>query len=463
MPNEDDPDYFFKLLVLGLIDEASDFFKNNPQYIVEDDATYEKILDMFTFAISPDSKNPLQKDFQSWKKQVQEFIFTTESSGKIKTTSKLKDILGIFYGNMDSIVKYCDHWLGALIAYTFYVDPMASPRMLRKKMTEFKSKVNRSVDSDGIEKCISSIIGQDKHLIISNIADLGNWLFTAHFVDVFSFANYYDEDQREYYILEYVMTLISSKIPISIIITYLKTCNKQGIHYIELLLSKQHFETEKEGIKLLNLCLQCGFKKESYIYRKIKNVMFIKKYHNGHIASAISYSEGKQSRKLILNFLEGKIFTKLIENVTENDVNDIVTILNSSSTLNTPESMFLLCYKNALIQYLRKNYQMVLVNLVDSMDSEFAPKKFWMILIYICVVVLKELNQNDISTKSDYIFKLMECLETIVLENESNEAIDVFHDYLKLKNKKDIKIDEEIQKIREVLTHSLASSFLEGK
>lgn len=261
---------------------------------------------------------------------------------------------------------------------------------------------------------------------------------------------------RDEILLDYSLQLSSNNIPLSLITTYLIQCQTYGESTVAELILRQDFETEKDAYKLIKLCRVCGFDDRSAIQRRIRHNLFSRMMSKGLVLPALRIAP-QLSQSVLEKVLEDIIVPNSSQGILNTNLTNVhnVNSVVSLMTMNSPEVAFLEYYSKALLNILDHNYHASLKVLSIALNEHMISKRFWMVLVADCIDLLPHLN-NDVET--EVVYKLIEALETVILEN-NKESKSMLELVLKKKHS-DLKTGEVIEDMRITLAESLAYSFI---
>lgn len=405
---------------------------------------------------------------------------------------QLKTIFQILSGDAAAIGQVSNDWVIMLLGTLTYAHPMAKAHEVKAILASVHAMEEKRYDdderstgldwcqqsevlafvptvrgqSDTVDSIVSAIFQLDTQSILIGVLDYGNPWFSAHFLDLFSFcdaspfelidpANARSGSFHEHALLVYVTSLIADDLPLRLLADYLGCCPEFGRDHLAALICRQPVSTEREACKLLSLCqtFQLG---GTTATAKLVQTVVSNRAKRSQFASALSWAQhASQAHQLSTALLDSVIIpisTLTAAGATPNLANHtlklglVVQALSSSPPRAVETTVhFLRLYHQTLKVRHEGDLKETAILLGRSLGAELAPKRFWLPILYDCVLLLDALLPTGAWPvfSSSEIYDLMQCLEETEKRTQAPDAA-------------------KFAKIRLTLSHQLSEAILSG-
>lgn len=189
-------------------------------------------------------------------------------TGQFDSNTALLSIVRLLSQDLDvyeQLASNCDTWYQLMVACLLYTDPCIKEtdlsELCRRSISIFKKnqpRFNQVSDQSGDEfdEIIIAAFEYDLLQVIAYCCSYldDNWWFVTHFVDLLHCSNQLkihdiiDSDKlRETFLKDYAATLFDDEQLWPIGVSYLDSCSKTGIHFLETLLSRVPLDINDES------------------------------------------------------------------------------------------------------------------------------------------------------------------------------------------------------------------------
>ncbi|KMZ71921.1 Nuclear pore complex protein Nup85 [Zostera marina] len=215
------------------------------------------------------SKSDFVKAWEKWRGHIAKLdcsAFWIQCANH-QTRDGLKNMLQIMLGNINSITTYTCNWMELYISHFLYVRPLTAGfdgmLSLAQKCMDLKSISGSCV----LTRLILGILGENTEVILAECSrTFGPWMVT-HATELLTAENNEAElvlhgerynlggiSIEELHRLVYAQILSSHTLTWQIAPTYLVSCPKQGLGFLEILLYKQPAHHYQMILKNLEIC-----------------------------------------------------------------------------------------------------------------------------------------------------------------------------------------------------------------
>lgn len=177
----------------------------------------------------------------------------------------------------EQLASQCHSWYSLMVAHLLYSDPCIRetdlPELCRRMIGIFRKnnmeQAGQSSEPNPFDKIIIAAFDYDLISVIANCCSYldDNWWFVTHYVDLLhccfqlSIHEIAESDKlRETFLQDYATTLFDDELLWPIGVSYLDSCPKNGLSYLEILLSRipLSIDDEMKAHKIISIAKKRG-------------------------------------------------------------------------------------------------------------------------------------------------------------------------------------------------------------
>ncbi|KAK9703993.1 Nucleoporin nup85 [Basidiobolus ranarum] len=301
------------------------------------------------------------------------------------------------------------------------------------------------------------MVRQDKSKAIRLCSRIDWWL-VAHLTDIlYKSGNLNDlrfdvSHVWEYFLASYAEILIPHRTLWHVGLDYLAACPNIGKSAIEEYIMHIPIENEMKARKVLEFCAQyCS----EHVFNTINRILASRKLKQGQYAAAIAYyiNAGEPKRVITISDI-------LIDEYLKNGDMSCMDLIDGIGydAVFSDRLVFLADYRSFHELYKAGKYMEAGKLLRKLLESEYAPKKFWPVLL---VDAIPLLEGEEIVFDVDDTYELMRCLEEVTLSHQKDYYLQFLPS--STSSEKDITVNErerQLDIVRLALSRNLARAMI---
>eukprot|EP01090_Pellita_catalonica_P014011 TRINITY_DN3467_c0_g1_i1.p1 TRINITY_DN3467_c0_g1~~TRINITY_DN3467_c0_g1_i1.p1 ORF type:complete len:648 (+),score=67.02 TRINITY_DN3467_c0_g1_i1:243-1946(+) len=438
----------FHFLILGQLDHARELLRIHPDNPAmrnrrlnrsDEEAAQADLFHVLDALLDSMPKLyigfPVAEYIVTWEKWQNDCRIFQERLTPYDIDGHFCDMLGLLAGDEMLLRKYTTSWIELFVAVLLYKHPGAGKRNGElQRLSEHcaKAKPKKRRQTSGLDEILFGIIQQDRVSVVTQCDNaLGNW-FSAHLADILSvnvpptdafrmkLSSTAGEqnlhcDLREFYVLNYIMYLMTRPSLWRIAVDYCSTCPEYGKHYMAEIIQRQDLRTEKKARKLLRVCKRYALVEVGH---SIERSMGMKRYKEGRYGACMQWfirAGSPEQFNDVVNKLADDCFHGRLHGANETLSSAFDGLLQGAEPL--PHGvLFLSVFLNLRSFWKRKDYASVAKGTNKLVGGKLAPQRFWLALLADIVPLLE--SSADLFSL-DEVYALLHSFQELSLSTES--------------------------------------------
>lgn len=418
-------DVVYGYLLQGRTEEVRKLLRMNPQYKSPSFLSMDELLKKMP-SYSMLGQEPIPDFEVKWRYWQNECIARLEQ-GEFITNNNLEKMCKILCGDKDTFEEMkdiCETWYHMLVSMCLYTNPSIKPVDLSYLAQNCLQMYGCTENMSDLDKIILMALEFNVLDVIKECCQYSdNWWFVAHLTDLLDHnIGSLDLPQprgvslREFLLLEYASSLMSTQSLWQVGIGYLDHCKMFGRQTIELYLESISLESELKANKILHIAKRRNMHN---IIQLVCKVMGLRAFQSDRIGSAMSWALHAKDA-VFASFLADKFLLEYSKHGRFESLNMLDNL--GPSMLVSDRLIFLGKYREFQKLYEESDFVGAADILVSLLTSQLAPKYFWITLLTDAAPLL-ELD-DQIVFSSDQTYELLYCLEDALSIDTYNKAND---------------------------------------
>lgn len=206
-------------------------------------------------------------EFEQWREDCR--IAFQQLPPEYQRDETISLIFRILSGDQTALHENCKNWIELMIAELVFIDPFVRKTDIQYVARKCKEHYDEPLST--IDNIYFQVISQEPVQVIQSCGNYfgkDHWL-VAHVADILHHRLYFDEDLhihdpiltidekltlRDYYLLEYASSLLSTESLWQIACSYLNYCPNFGKAYMEEFIQRQSVNSGHKAFKILKTC-----------------------------------------------------------------------------------------------------------------------------------------------------------------------------------------------------------------
>uniref|UniRef100_A0A1A9W0U1 Nuclear pore complex protein Nup85 n=1 Tax=Glossina brevipalpis TaxID=37001 RepID=A0A1A9W0U1_9MUSC len=392
---------------------------------------------------------------QKFRSQWQYWLTDTErklAANTLAAEPYLEELIHLVTGNTDvwnAQIQNSQYWYEYLPGHLFYTNPACKHFELGTIANAWLERWASLKNSDNIEplvkhldKVILNLMENNMHQMIHSIQLMAdNQWFVTHLTDLL-----YNSGQlqlmgqhqlndciklRDSLLYEFGSNLMTRNSLWQLGMDYLEYCSEQeGIATLELLLTKIPIKTEKQALKILDICSKKNFNNAE---EEICKVQAKKSFSEERYGNALEWAIRSKDTLYITSIAD--FLLKHYVQTGDMLCPDIVANIGSKMFL-SPRLVFLVKYFDFYQFYRKRDFLPAAELLLNLLESEIIPEYFWPSLL---IDTIPLLESNDPKILFNETCRILQHLESDLipliekkkkrLEKHPDDPVNILKDY----------------------------------
>ncbi|XP_037807041.1 nuclear pore complex protein Nup75 [Lucilia sericata] len=391
---------------------------------------------------------------QKFRSQWQYWLTDTErklSANILSIEPLLEELVQLVTGNTavwNTQIQNSEYWYEYLPGYLFYTNPACKHFELGTaantwldRWARFKSQQGQEPKLKHLDKVILSLMENEMHQVIHSIQLMAdNQWFVTHLTDLLYncgqlqvVGDHQMNDcikLRDSLLFDFGSCLMSRNSLWQLGMDYLEFCSEEGLAALELCITKIPIKTEKQAMKVLEICTKKNFVNAEQEICKVQ----AKKSLDGHrYGNALEWAIRSKDTLYVTSIAD--FLLKHYSRTGDMLCPDVIANIGAKMFI-SPRLVFLVKYFDFYQFYRKRDFLPAAELLVNLLESKITPEYFWPSLLIDTIPLLESKDPKILSKETSAILHHLESeLVPLIekkkkrLEKYPDEPVNILKDY----------------------------------